>query len=577
MPDRIGQQIGDYGLVSLLGSKGFAEVYLGRLVQRPHVKAAIKFLHTKPGYIYQAWFLQEATIIASLNHPHIIRLLGFGIEEADNTPYLIMEYAPGRSLRDRHRRGEQLSLPTIVSYVHQIADALQYAHDQGVIHRDLKPENVLIGTNGEVMLSDFGMAAIAYSSTLMDDYVPMDAVPYAAPEQIQGKPRPESDQYALGVMVYEWVTGKQPFTGNMQTILLQHLGIEPVPPHEHAASISPEVEIVIMRALAKEPQQRFGSIQEFAMAFEQASHVPVPPESFLPRRREFRPLRIASPRSMLLGAIALLMVFLSIFIGLAVSTTHRNMVATATAPQVSATATAGNAAFATMTATAQANASATAQSVSATATGQANPTVTTQPGAATVTAPANPYGGTLALSVSLSDPSHDAGWPVVTDEFGTCQFLGGAYQLNTVLSSYAQWCDASPAFSDFAYEVQMKILQGDMGGITFRADSALNMRYIFSIGQNGTFKLAIAQGTIITRVLIQPTFSQAIHRDLGRMNVIAVVARGNAILLFVNRQQVARVVDGTSSHGLLGLVASTTVPGRYVTEVVFSDVRVWTF
>src|SRR5579863_9777983 len=168
MPDKIGQQIGNYRLVSLLGTKGFAEVYLGRHVQRRHLQAAIKCLHTKPGRIYQTWFLQEAAIIASLKHPHIIRIIGFGIERADNTPYLIMDYAPGRTLRDRHWRGEQLPLPTIVSYVHQIADALQYAHDRRVIHRDLKPENLLVGTNGEIILSDFGIAAISHSSTSMD-------------------------------------------------------------------------------------------------------------------------------------------------------------------------------------------------------------------------------------------------------------------------------------------------------------------------------------------------------------------------------------------------------------------------
>ena len=128
MPDKIGQQIGNYRLVSLLGSGGFTEVYLGRHVHRQHLQAAIKILHTKPGRIYQKWFLLLAETIASLKHPHIIRIIDFGIERADNTPYLIMDYAPGGTLRARHPKGSIVRLPTVASYVHQVAQALQYAH-----------------------------------------------------------------------------------------------------------------------------------------------------------------------------------------------------------------------------------------------------------------------------------------------------------------------------------------------------------------------------------------------------------------------------------------------------------------
>src|SRR5215467_4489868 len=256
MPDKRGQQIGNYRLVSPLGSGGLAEVYLGEHIHKHHLQAVIKFLHIKPDRVYQRWFLQEAAAIASLKHPHIIRIIDFGIERASNTPYLIMDYAPGRTLRDRHARGEHLPLPTVVAYVHQIADALQYAHDRKLIHRDLKPENLLVGANGEIILSDFGIAAIAQSSTLMHTDISMVTTPYSAPEQIQGMPCRESDQYALGIMVYEWLTGKPPFTGNEQTIILRHLGIEPAPLHELGAGIPPEVEAVVVKALAKKPQQR---------------------------------------------------------------------------------------------------------------------------------------------------------------------------------------------------------------------------------------------------------------------------------------------------------------------------------
>jgi len=601
MSDRTGQQIGNYRLVKLLGGGSFADVYLGQHVHIQHLQAAIKFLHANPGRIYQKWFLQEAETIASLKHPHIIRIIDFGIECGDNTPYLIMDYAPGRTLRDRHPKESKVLLPTVASYVQQVAQALQYAHDRKLIHRDLKPENLLVGTNGEIILSDFGIAAIAHGSTSMDTDISVGTVPYSAPEQIQGKPRQESDQYALGIMVYEWLTGKKPSTGEVQAIILQHIGVDPVPLHEKASDIPPEIETVVMRALAKEPQQRFGSIQKFATAFEQACHVPAPLESSSKGRSGFLQTWTASSRNMLLVALVLLIGLLSVLGGVGVYTTHRSLVATATATtQMTATATARNATLTATTATAQANATATTQAnatattqanatattqanatattrANATATTQANATATTQSAYATATATANPYGGTLALSDSLSDNSHGYEWPVVNDQFGTCQFLGGAYHVSTTISSGGHWCDASPDFSNFAFEVQMTILKGDTGGIIFRDDNALNTRYVFSVGQNGKCELSIAQGTPNTKILVQPVLSPAVHQGLGKTNTIAVVAQGNTITLHVNHQQIVSVTDSTSSHGLIGLVVSSYAPGGYPTEVAYSNARVWTW
>jgi len=577
MPDKIGQQIGNYRLISLLGSGGFAEVYLGRHVHKQHLQAAIKILHTKPGRIYQKWFLLLAGTIASLKHPHIIRIIDFGIEGGDDTPYLIMDYAPGRTLRDRHPKESKVPLTTVASYVQQVAQALQYAHDRKLIHRDLKPENLLVGKNGEIILSDFGIAAIAYGSTSMDTDFYVGTIPYSAPEQILGKPRRESDQYALSIIVYEWLTGKHPFTGDVQAIILQHIRVEPVPLHEKVSGIPPEVETVVMRALAKEPQQRFGSIQEFATAFEQACHLPAPLESSSKGRSGFLQTWPASPRNILLVALVLLIVLLSVLGGVGVYTTNRSLVATATATtRMTVTATARNATLTATTATAQVNATATAQA-NATATTQANATATTQATYATATATANPYGGTLALSDSLSDNSHGYGWPVVNDQFGTCQFRGGAYHISTTISGGRHWCDASLDFSNFAFEVQMTILKGDTGGITFRADNALNTSYVFSVGQNGKCELYVAQGTPDTRTLVQPVLSLAVHQGLGKTNTIAVAAQGNTITLYVNHQQIASVTDSTSSRGLIGLVVSSNAPGGYPTEVAYSNARVWTF
>lgn len=149
MTDRVGEQLGNYRLIRLLGQGGFADVYLGEHLHLG-THAAIKVLHTRLAPDDLEGFRNEARTIARLEHPHIVRVLEFGIEAG--VPFLVMSYAPNGSLRQRHSKGVPLPLSTIVSYVRQIADALQYAHDEKVIHRDVKPENMLVGRRHEVLL-----------------------------------------------------------------------------------------------------------------------------------------------------------------------------------------------------------------------------------------------------------------------------------------------------------------------------------------------------------------------------------------------------------------------------------------
>ncbi len=212
MTDRVGQQLGNYRLMHLLGRGGFAEVYLAQHL-RLNMQAAIKVLHTQLADAADIQnFHREAQTIASLIHPHIVRVLDFDVK--DGVPFLVMDYAPNGSLRRQHPRGVSLPLPTIVSYVKQVADALQYAHDQKLIHRDVKPENMLLGRQNDVLLSDFGTAIIAQSSRSQGTQDMEGTIAYMAPEQIQAHPRPASDQYALGVVVYEWLCGQYPFQGS---------------------------------------------------------------------------------------------------------------------------------------------------------------------------------------------------------------------------------------------------------------------------------------------------------------------------------------------------------------------------
>lgn len=267
MTDRIGQQLGHYRLVKLLGKGGFAEVYLGEHVHLG-TQVAVKLLHAQLREETIAQFRQEARLLAQLKHPNIVRILDFGVENGE--PFLVMDYAAQGTLRQRHARGTPLALPTIVHYVKQIAQALQYAHDRKLIHRDIKPENMFIGENGEVLLSDFGIAAMSQSLRYAGTQDIVGTVTYMAPEQIQAHPGYASDQYALAAVVYEWLSGQPPFRGSYTEVMAKHCAVPP-PPLRGQLPISSEVEQVLFTALAKDPKDRFLSVQAFANAFEQAA------------------------------------------------------------------------------------------------------------------------------------------------------------------------------------------------------------------------------------------------------------------------------------------------------------------
>ncbi len=190
-----------------------------------------------------------------------------------------MGYASGGTLRHRHPAGTMLPLDTIVLYVQQVASALQYAHDQRLIHRDIKPENMLLDSQDNLLLSDFGLALFTPSSGTYSKHGLVQQVAgtslYLAPEQLQGRPRAASDQYALAVVVYEWLCGTPPFKGTLLEIAMQHLSVPPPPLPSQLPALSPSIEGVVLRALAKEPEQRFTTVQEFAIALQQAAHTPV--------------------------------------------------------------------------------------------------------------------------------------------------------------------------------------------------------------------------------------------------------------------------------------------------------------
>ena len=250
MADRIGQQLGNYRLTRLLGQGSFAEAYLGEHLFLG-TTLAIKVLHTQVAPEDMTQFQQEARILAGLKHPHIVNIFDFGIEE--RTPYLMMSYAQGGSLRTCHPKGTVLPVATAVEYVKQVGQALQYAHDKDIVHRDLKPENILLNGNGEVLLADLGIAVVLDKTKRID----VTGTPsYMAPEQFNGDVSKKSDQYALGCIAYELLTGQRPFAASdFFGLMYKHLNEEPTPPTRLNPQIPLHLEQAILKALAKRREE----------------------------------------------------------------------------------------------------------------------------------------------------------------------------------------------------------------------------------------------------------------------------------------------------------------------------------
>jgi eukaryotic-like serine/threonine-protein kinase len=270
MTDLIGQQFGSYRLVRRLGVGGFASVYLGQHVRISSKQAAIKILDLRDVNVQN--FQQEAETTERLVHPHIVRLLDFDIQ--GGTPFLVLDYAPNGSLRACHPKGSQVPLDVVIEYLKELAPALQYAHDQQILHRDIKPDNILIGRQGELLLSDFGIALLLRTGkTSAQGSTNTGGTPaYMAPEQFRGRPEKASDQYALAVVVYEWLTGHVPFSeGDFIQLGYQHTH-EPVPPLLRLAPTLPvRVAQVVEKALCKLPQDRFPTVLSFVQALDIAS------------------------------------------------------------------------------------------------------------------------------------------------------------------------------------------------------------------------------------------------------------------------------------------------------------------
>ncbi len=266
--DRTGQQLGDYRLISSLELNRHSGVYLGEHVPNKH-QCVVKVWQLQLKDKLANSFLSQARGLTQLIHPHILRVRDAGIENL--VPFLVMDYVPYVTLQQRTSRGIPKPLSDIIPLLQPLAEALQYAHNNGFLHKDIRPRHILLDRNNDALLSNFNIPALHQSDQQPNHLKAAqvsELLAYMPPEQMRGKAVPASDQYALAVVIYEWLIGDLPFHGSYGEIVNQQLHAQPPLLRKKVPTISSGIENVLLTALAKDPHKRFSSIMAFVQALQ---------------------------------------------------------------------------------------------------------------------------------------------------------------------------------------------------------------------------------------------------------------------------------------------------------------------
>ena len=574
-----GKHLGQYRLLRLLGSGGMGEVYLAedaRIGQTVAIKVsraeATSYPSNESTKDAFRLFQREAKAIAQLDHPRILPLYGYGEEHIDDTilTYIIMPYRREGTfaawLQQRSSAG-LLPIEDVNYFIHQAADALQYAHDNHIVHQDVKPTNFLLRGNKEypnhpdLLLADFGIAKLN-TATIGTSQTIRGTPAYMAPEQWSGAPVPASDQYALAVLAYELLTGCLPFTGRQEQLMYQHFNVRPQPPSYFNPALPKGIDAVILKALEKRPADRFPSIAAFAQALQQATSdsedptIPMPervlvlpqhqidetvpavpnpafstfnpsPATSAPRQQRFSRMKA----TLLIGLILLVLVG-------GIGYFYLRGTTSTTGPHTTSATT-------------------------------------------SQTFPYPPPNNAMQLiNDSLNTPNNL--WEIAHDPKGACQFTGGVYEVSDADPQVNEFCRAwntdQHIHNNFAYEAQMTIVQGDVGGLRFTDDSSGKYYYFGCRANDGYCSLVYYADNVNnakTAMTLLQSFSSAFRKGLNQPNLLAVKVQGSNIGLYVNGQLIDQTDVGTFGGGsLIGVFArEETNP----TVVNFSNAKVWLF
>lgn len=299
-PDHTGQRLGNYQLISALEMDRNSRDYLAEHIQFKR-KCLVKVWHEPLKAELVDSFLTQTRKLAQLVHPQILNLRDVGVEHL--IPFVAMDYIPHDTLQQRISRDTPQPLSDILDCVTPVAEALQYAHNQGYIHKDIRPRNILLGRNHEVLLSNFIIDAVSQSEQQpnhMKAEEVTELLGYMAPEQMQGKNVPASDQYALAIVIYEWLSGNLPFRGSYGEIVNQHLHMQPPSLGKKVPALPQAVDEIIFTALSKDPQKRFPNILMFIKALQQ-TYGPVVATALPRSTRQGYPSPIAGPIKPFIG------------------------------------------------------------------------------------------------------------------------------------------------------------------------------------------------------------------------------------------------------------------------------------
>jgi len=547
-----------YRLVAQIGKGGMGTVYKAEDTLFDDHLVAVKEL-SQSGLNAQEMveatnaFKREAHLLVGLNHPNLPKVHDYFAD--DGRWYLVMDFIEGETLETylTHRIGGYLPVKEALDIGIQLCTVLDYLHTRQppIIFRDLKPGNVMRTPDGQLYLIDFGIARHLHPGQAQDTMA-LGSPGYAAPEQFgKAQTTPRSDIFSLGAVLYQLVSGADP--------ALAFLTYAPL--NLHGQPLPAGLETLLMHMLEKDASKRPASMAAVKQELQRiAARVPakqgISRPGPLPQKTIVR--RLSQPsKAKFMGLIGLTLLVVSgigFFSLIHVNqVTSNNANATTTA---NAHATATTAAFYAITPTANATATATGlQNVYNIATDRPP-----------------------ALDDPLRDNSKSNSWDEGTNTSGgTCAFKGGAYHVSQSNTNYFQYC-AGPNFSNFVFEVQMKIIKGDGGGIILRANTSNNDFYVFLVGQDGSYQLFLCAVNDCNNTKLSGT-SSAIKQGLNQTNLIAVIAQKSTIGLFVNHQLIDSVNDNTYSSGLIGVIAIPGLPSAsngHPTEVVYSNAKVWT-